>query len=394
MFTQRDETHKNLYLQTNLAQTSFLSKLKLTTGSYRCDKNKSEGSPPPYIIYSDKKNKNVEDNLTSMEKHRPYPPKIPPTNKKFFTNLLDLKEGEETSSNALGLKVTTTKSGSMTQIMFYDYCCHFVTSLPLTQRKHGDPVILFLDGHVSRWNIAALRYLMLNNVFPFFFASHTTIWSQPNDNGTIKRLHSCIEEATLCRRRWNRAVIPYFNEILVHAWQTFLARESSDLIAGGNNATGAFARTGLFPFNPTSDSWEEAIDFLGIHKTLDLDKKSIQGWEIQVVRAEENRVALSKKKEEDLRSGLTVKDKMGEVLTANSSKSILLLAKMRGDGVLSKWRDNVNQLLEEKKYNEAKLFTPMDLEITDNGDKAALKLVKFVRATSNLTYQKTLLKTK
>ena len=99
-------------------------------------------------------------------------------------------------------------------------------------------------------------------------------------------------------------------------------------------------------------------------------------------------MALSKKEEEDLRSGLTVKDKMGEVLTANSSKSILLLAKMRGDGVLSKWRDNVNQLLEEKKYDEAKLFTPMDLEITDNGDKAALKLVKFVRATSDLTLPK------
>ena len=48
----------------------------------------------------------------------------------------------------------------------------------------------------------------------------------------------------------------------------------------------------------------------------------------------------------------------------------------------------MNQLLEEKKYDEAKLFTPMDLEITDNGDKAALKLVKFVRATSDLTLPK------
>jgi len=126
-----------------------------------------------------------------------------------------------------------------------------------------------MDGHVSRWNIAALRYLMLNSVYPFFLPSHTSIWSQPNDNGTIKRLHACIEEATLRRRRWNRAVIPYFNAIIFDAWQNFLTREASDLIAGGNNATGAFARTGLFPFNPTSDSWEEAIDSLGIHNSLE-----------------------------------------------------------------------------------------------------------------------------
>ena len=145
-----------------------------------------------------------------------------------------------------------------------------------------------------------------------------------------------------------------------------------------NNATGAFARTGLFPFNPTSDSWEEAIDSLGIHNSLDLRDHEIEGWEIQVIRSDEGRVKLSEKEEEDLRIGFIVSEKDGEVLTSNSSTGILLLAKMRGDGVLSKWRDNVNQLLEEKKYDEAKLFTPMDLEITDNGDKAALKLVKFV----------------
>ena len=233
-------------------------------------------------------------------------------------------------------------------MMFYDYCCHFVDSLPSTQGKNGEPVILFMDGHVSRWNIAALCYLMLNSVYPFFLPSHTSIWSQPNDNGTIKRLHACIEEATLRRRRWNRAVIPYFNAIIFDAWQNFLTREASDLIAGGNNATGAFARTGLFPFNPTSDSWEEAIDSLGIHNSLDLRDHEIEGWEIQVIRSDEGRVKLSEKEEEDLRIGFFVSEKDGEVLTSNSSTGILLLAKMRGDGVLSRWRDNVHQLLQAK----------------------------------------------
>jgi len=41
------------------------------------------------------------------------------------------------------------------------------------------PVILFLDGHGSHWNRNALKFLMDNKVFPFFLASHTSIWSQP-----------------------------------------------------------------------------------------------------------------------------------------------------------------------------------------------------------------------
>ena len=91
---------------------------------------------------------------------------------------------------------------------------------------------------------------MLNNVYPFYLASHTSIWSQPNDNGTIKRLHSCIENATVKRRQWDSAVVPYFNGIFVDRWREFILQESNDLAAGANNATSAWARTGLFPFNP------------------------------------------------------------------------------------------------------------------------------------------------
>ena len=158
----------------------------------------------------------------------------------------------------------------MNQGIFYDYCDHFVSSLPPSQGKDALPVLLFLDGHVSRWSVAALRYLMINNVFPFFLASHTSIWSQPNDNGTIKRLHACTEEVSLKNRRWNKAVIPYFNQIFVEGWRLFIKRESQDLLAGGNNATSAYARTGLYPFNPLSDSWEEAIESIGYDRVLGL----------------------------------------------------------------------------------------------------------------------------
>jgi hypothetical protein len=47
----------------------------------------------------------------------------------------------------------------------------------------GKPVLLFLDGHASRWSLAALLKLRENNVFVFCVPSHSTIWSQPNDAG-------------------------------------------------------------------------------------------------------------------------------------------------------------------------------------------------------------------
>jgi len=78
--------------------------------------------------------------------------------------------------------VETTSSGSMTQEVFMVYAKHFVKSLP---SGHG-PVFLFMDGHASRWNNFALKYLTDNRVFTFFLASHTSIWSQPNDAGVNK----------------------------------------------------------------------------------------------------------------------------------------------------------------------------------------------------------------
>ena len=70
----------------------------------------------------------------------------------------------------------------MTQEVFFVYAKHFVNVLP---PNHG-PVILFLDGHASRWNSHALQYFMDNKVYPFFLASHTSIWAQPNDAGVNK----------------------------------------------------------------------------------------------------------------------------------------------------------------------------------------------------------------
>ncbi len=87
---------------------------------------------------------------------------------RFLEGLADLQD----------IRVETTGSGSM-------------SSLP---ENHG-ATILFLDGHASRWSVPALRYLLKNRVFPFILASHTSIWSQPNDGGVNKRFHRAIEES-------------------------------------------------------------------------------------------------------------------------------------------------------------------------------------------------------
>jgi len=170
------------------------------------------------------------------------------------------------------IQIETTSSRSMTQEVFYSYAKHFVLSLPA---EHG-PVILFLDGHGSRWSVPALRYLMRNKVFPFFLASHTSIWSQPNDGGVNKRFHRAIEEScSEVRRGYDTAPIGYFNQNFKRGWHNFLSAERLDLENTGiNNATNAFQCTGLYPYNPNCESWSGAIETLGL--ATDNEKGKVQ----------------------------------------------------------------------------------------------------------------------
>jgi hypothetical protein len=91
---------------------------------------------------------------------------------------------------------------------------------------------LLLDGHGSRWSVPALRKLISNNVFPFIFASHTSIWAQLNDAGVNKRFHWAIEKsAKQMRRGEEQATLEYFNP-------------------------------GVFPLDPFASAWTEAIETL------------------------------------------------------------------------------------------------------------------------------------
>jgi hypothetical protein len=153
--------------------------------------------------------------------------------------------------------VRTSKSGSMTQEIFYDYCKHFVASL----HKQHELIILFLDGHTSRWNMHALKYLMDTNVCIFFFASRTSNWAQPNDCGLNKRVHwKIVQGCKIYRRGQPRTTHGHFNEIFSLGWTIFVKAEADDLLeCFDNNATRTYERTGVYPLNPYAEAWTDAI---------------------------------------------------------------------------------------------------------------------------------------
>jgi len=218
-------------------------------GLYRdVAKGITEGACGPVLIHADK-SKTKEKEAEERVRQRTEETTTETTTAKRWTVEID---------NVPDVAVETTSSGSMTQEVFMVYAKHFVSALP---PNHG-PVILFLDGHGSRWNKYALKYFLDNKVFPFFLASHTSIWSQPNDAGVNKRFHWAIEEeCKKTRRTVNTPTVQYCNSNFIKGWRHFLKTERNDLrMLGYNNATNTFLCMGLYPYNPFSEAWTVAIE--------------------------------------------------------------------------------------------------------------------------------------
>ena len=188
-------------------------------------------------------------------------------NPRFSVGLADPNAGPKSfvdHQNPCGFCVRATKNGSMTQESFFDFCVHFVKN----RRAQNDtdlPHILFLDGHASRWNLAALRYLMANKVYPFFLPSHTSVWTQPNDNGPNIRFHKCVEDAIKrLRSSGAKNTVSFYNMVLRHSWLDFIQREREELLnAGCNCTTNCWEKTGFFPFDPNPESWRHVLSTLG-----------------------------------------------------------------------------------------------------------------------------------
>lgn len=75
-----------------------------------------------------------------------------------------------------------TSSGSQTRETFEDWTAYFVRTM--TKKGWGTqnnkPMILLIDGHTSRWTYDGLQTLINAGIYPFFIASHTSAWHQPN----------------------------------------------------------------------------------------------------------------------------------------------------------------------------------------------------------------------
>jgi len=94
---------------------------------------------------------------------------------------------------------------------------------------------------------------MDNCVFTFFLASHTSIWSQPNNTGVNKQFHWAVEQiAKTEHHKHKNTNIRYFNSNFLNGWYKFLATERDDLWQlGVNNATRAFEHTNSFCITPS-----------------------------------------------------------------------------------------------------------------------------------------------
>ena len=126
-----------------------------------------------------------------------------------------------------------TKKGSQDKAGFEKWAKHFVNT---ARRGMGDEVktILFLDGHNSRWTYEGLSHLHRNNAIVICLPSHTSIITQPNDNGINAKFHEEMGNATKLWRGMHAGMTigkGDANWCIVKAWEK--TRQCSDFIKKG-----------------------------------------------------------------------------------------------------------------------------------------------------------------
>ena len=97
--------------------------------------------------------------------------------------------------------------------------------------------------------------------------------------------------------------------ILRQGWKIFLKAERDDLLCcDSNNTTSAWAKTGLFPFNPFCETWEAIIETMGPlkkHYTKVRGGEKTAEYEIKLL---ENSVPLSEGEKKTLTDGCVQDD--------------------------------------------------------------------------------------
>ena len=59
----------------------------------------------------------------------------------------------------------------------------------------------YIDGYEAHWDEAALKFLLENHVHVMFLRSHSSITTQPNDNGVNQLWKDCYSRAYI---KWSR----------------------------------------------------------------------------------------------------------------------------------------------------------------------------------------------
>ena len=138
-------------------------------------------------------------------------------------DVVDPNSNKEDIKNPFGFGVRTTPNGSMQQDIFLDFAVHFIEHLPPDQGMNKSPVILLIDGHNSRWTVAALEHLRNNNVWIFVLPSHTSILTQPNDCGVNFKFHTEMAKvANQYCNSINGCTTVALNVIIRKTWEQFL----------------------------------------------------------------------------------------------------------------------------------------------------------------------------
>ena len=231
----------------------------LSTGEYSTD----QGAPPPCIVHSRPNAKKKDTILRPILSD--------------YANLIAEKEYQDSESTDVvyhgGMKLWVTKNGSMEKAIFPELCDHILQNLPSGIGRKTDgllPLLFFVDGHSSRWDYPALFRLFSAGVFTFVLPSHTSIWSQPNDNGQNRKLHGEIRretdawkaspESEECKRFQKQD----WNLIFRRAWENFVMNEEIELKNDGENTTTrAWKKTGLHPYDELADAWLDAVFSIG-----------------------------------------------------------------------------------------------------------------------------------
>ena len=142
-------------------------------------------------------------------------------------------------------------------------------------------MILFLDGHASRWSAAAYEYFKANKIFVMCVPSHTTIWSQPNDAGANASIQGCMGRVL---RESDEAVEAAqggfkFNQLFRATFIQWSQEMANDLLspARTNAIKDAWRKVGLGGrLNPSCDMWTAAISTFGAKSMLNASLAAIR----------------------------------------------------------------------------------------------------------------------